>query len=174
MRGEAVQHVRKGWLAPPVPLHTDGRPAQWKLKQSNIAFRFGVEQADKLRAFDDLKHSLTNLACSVVTPAKLVSWGQLAQLSHILSEKKIDWGLIKADHEAAYKQLPIGPADQACAIIALRRPTSGKWYGFATRTLIVGAVAVVLHYNVFSRAIAALGDLIFGLRWSVTFTISPP
>ena len=133
------------------------------MHQFNITFRLGVDQADKLRACDDLEHILTNLACSVVAPIRLVSWDHLAQLSQILAEKKIDWGLIEADHEAAYKQLPIEPADQTCAIIALRHPTSGKWYGFATRALIFGAVAAVLHYNVGSWAITALVNLIFGL-----------
>ena len=160
---EAAQQVRLGWLTPPVPLQADGRPAELKLKRYNIAFRFSVDQADKLRACDDLKHSMTNLACSVLTPIKLVSWDHLAQLSHILSERKLDWGLFKADHEAAYKQLPISPDDQECAIIALRHPSSGRWYGFVTRTLVFGAVAAVLRYNVFSRAIAALVNRIFGI-----------
>ena len=122
-----------------------------------------MDQADKLRAFGDLKHSLTNLACAVDAPIKLVSWGHMEQLSRILAEKKIDWGMIKADHVAAYKQLPIDPSDQACAIIAPRHPTSGKWYGFVTRTLIFGAVAAVLHYNLPPRAITALANLIFAL-----------
>lgn len=103
--GEAAQQVRKGWITPPVPLHADGRQAQWWVKQFNIAFRFGVDQADKLRTCDDLRRSVANLACSVVTPVRLVSWDHLAQMPRIVAEKKVDWGLIKADHEAAYMRL---------------------------------------------------------------------
>ena len=47
----------------------------------DIAFRFGVEQAEKHRDFDDLKRILTNLACSVASPIKLAPWGHLAQLN---------------------------------------------------------------------------------------------
>ena len=64
--------------------------------------------------------------------------------------------MFKADHKAAYKQLPIDPSDQASAIVALRHPLGGKWYGFVTRTLIFGSVAAGLHYNVLSRILTAL------------------
>ena len=95
---------------------------------------------------------MTNLPCAVLTPIRLVSWGHLVQLSHLLSKpRNADFGLFKADREAAYKQLPIDPEDQRGAIVAPRRPQSGKWFGFITRALIFGAVAAVLHYNVFSR-----------------------
>ena len=42
---------------------------------------------DKPRACDDLKHSLTKLACSVSTPIQLGSWGHVAQLFPILFQK---------------------------------------------------------------------------------------
>ena len=116
-----------------------------------MAFRFGVQQDSKLRACDDLKHSLTNQCCWNRTPIQLVSWDHLARLSRLLSKPGEEWHLFKADHEAAYKQLPIDPADQKTAIVALRHPKSGKWFGFITRTLVFGSVAAVLHYNILSR-----------------------
>ena len=76
---------------------------------------------------------------------------------------KAGTGMVKADHEAAYKQLPIDPADQALTIIALRCPPDNKRYGFVTRTLVSGAAAAVLRYNVFSRAASALVCRVFGI-----------
>ena len=135
----------------PRPLTASGRPEDQPEGDYNIVFRFGVEQADKLRACDDLKHGLTNKACQITTPIKLVSWGHVSQLRRSYASDGRDWALFKADHEAAYKQLPLGPKGQATAIIALRRPTSGKWFGFRSRTLMFGSVAAVLHYNIFTR-----------------------
>ena len=160
---EALSQVKKGWLKPPVELGHEGRPHGFPAGQCNIAFRFGVEQAAKLRACDDLRHSLTNSACSVLTPIKLVSWDHLAQLCRRSCDKSRDWALFKADHEAAYKQLPLRPQDQAYAIIALKHPTDGRWFGFVSRTLVFGATAAVSHYNVFSRLITALVNRLFGI-----------
>ena len=142
-------------------LRDDGRPAGLPIGQYNISFRFGVEQAAKLRACDDLRHSLTNSACSVLTPIQLVSRGHLAQLRRRSCGESRDWALIKADREAAYKQLPLRPEDQARSIIAPRHPVAGKWFGFMSRTLVFGATAAVLRYNVFSRLITALGSRLF-------------
>ena len=116
-----------------------------------------------MRACGDLKHSLANLACTVSAPIQLVSWGHLTQLPHLLTKGGGDWVLFKADHEAAYKQIPIDPADQKNAIVALRHPVSQLWYGFVTRTLIFGSIAAVLHYNVISRILVALTDRVLGI-----------
>ena len=60
LRGEATAQVSKGWLAPPQLLGRGGNLPGWRPNASNVAFRFGVKQDAKLRACDDLKHSLTN------------------------------------------------------------------------------------------------------------------
>ena len=70
---------------------------------------------------------------------------------------------MKADHEAAYKQLPLAPKDQPNAIIALFCPDDGKRYGFTARTPVFGDTAAVLHYNVFFRLIAALVNQLLGI-----------
>ena len=160
---EAMCQHSKGWLAAPVELKASGRPADLPTGGYNIAFRFGVEQAEKLRACDDLKHGLTNQACRVHTPIRLVSWDHLSQLCRTFARDGRDWALFKADHEAAYKQLPMDPADQLFAIIALRHPTSGIWHGFRSRTLVFGSIAAVIHYNVFSRLITAIFNKTFGI-----------
>ena len=166
---EALAQVEKGWLLPPAELAEDGRPFGWRSANFNIAFRFGVLQQDKLRACDDLKHAMTNLACVISTPNQLLSWDHISQISQLMAEKMGDWVLFKADHESAYKQLPIRPADMKTAIIALRNPATGKWFGFVTRTLVFGSIAAVLHYNVFSRILAELTIRCLGIPLVIYF-----
>ena len=96
-------------------------------------------------------------------PIQLVSWDHLAQLCRRPCGKSRDWALLKADHEAAYEQLPLRPQDQSRAIIALKHPVTGKWFGFGSHTLVFGATAAVLHYNVFSRLINALANRLLGI-----------
>ena len=145
----------------PRPLTASGRPIDQPKGGCNIVFRVGVDQAEKLRACGDLKHGLANKACQILTPIKLVSWGHVSQLCRRYASGGRDWALFKADHEAAYKQLPLDAQGQDAAIIALRRPTSGKWFGFRSRTLMFGSLAAVLHYNIFHRLITALFNRLF-------------
>ena len=161
--GEAIQQVENGWLCPPEPLDRAGKPRNPPSSRYNIAFRFGAKQDAKLRACDDLKHSLTNRCCWNKTPIKLAPRGHLAQLSSIMAEQGDDWHLFKDDHEAAYKKLPIAPDDQQTAIVALRHPKSGNWFGFVARTLVFGSVADVLRYNVLPRIWAALCCRLLGI-----------
>ena len=70
---------------------------------------------------------------------------------------------MKAGHEAAYKHRPLSPKDHRNAIIALRHPSNGKWFGSPSRTLDCGGAAAVLHYNVFSRMATALANQLFGI-----------
>ena len=158
--GEALQQVEKGWLFAPHPLSADGKPLSWRAGRFDISFRFGVSQADKLRACYDLKHSVTNLACSVETPNQLVSWGHLSQLSQLLSQGGGDWSLLKSDHGPRSSlqtaaNWPLGPA--------FRHPSTHLWYGFVTRTLLFGSVEAVFHYNVLSRILAALTNRCLGI-----------
>ena len=167
--GEAMGQVQKGGLFPPAELAPNGRPLSWRSSDFNIAFRFGAPQQEKLRACDDLKHSTTNMACFIPTPIQLLSWGRISQLSQLMAKHKGDWVLFKADHEAAYKQLPTLPSDMRNAIIALRHPTKGTWRGFVTRTLIFGSAADVLRYNVFSRILAELCIRCLGIPLVIYF-----
>ena len=147
---EAAAQVGKGRLAPPLPLDRDGDLPDWKANTCNVAFRFGVEQDSKLRACDNLKHSLTNPCCQVQTPIQLVSRDRLAQLSQLRGRGSEEWHLFKAGRESGYKQLPIAPKDQRTSVVALRRPQSKKRFGFVTRTLVFGSVAAGPHYNILS------------------------
>ena len=160
---EAMGQVQQGWLEEPAKLTPDGLPAELSGDAVNIAFRFRVSQAEKLRACDDLRHSLTNETCAVMTPTQLVSSDHIAQLFKLLRGDGRSWHLLKADHEAAYKQLPLRLKDQGAAVIALRHPESSLWYSFKSRTLMFGAVAAVLHYNCFARSISSLACILFGI-----------
>ena len=160
---EAISQQQKGWLSAPSALTTWNSPFILKDSKLNIAFRFGVEQADKLRACDDLRYSMTNLACLVQTPIKLASWDHVAKMCKAIQGTQRDWHFFKADHEAAYKQLPIAWEQSKLAVVALRSPSDGRRYGFMSKTLMFGAVSAVIHYNIFSRILAELTCRIFGI-----------
>ena len=122
---ETMGKVKKGWLCPPLSLADSGCPDGFSPGRYNIAFRFGVEQAAKLRACDDLRRSLSNSACSVLTPIRLVSWRHLSQLCRRSCDNSRYWALFKADREEAYKQLPLAPRGKAHAAIAPKHPATG-------------------------------------------------
>ena len=73
---------------------------------------------------------MTSLACTVDTPIQLLSWDNVAKISSIPVADGGEWVMFKEDQKAAYKQLPIGPADQATAIIALNHPVESRRCGF--------------------------------------------
>ena len=128
---------------------------------SNVTFRFSALRVGKVRACDDFKYGRVNLSCAVRTPITLPTWGRIGQLSLAVRDSAVDWAFSKADHEAAYKNLP---SPRPRPTVALRSPVDGRWCGFLSRTLLFGASAAVLHYNCFSRIAAALANKISGLR----------
>ena len=160
---EAEVQCNKGWLCKPFPLCSEGSSFRLSNPDLNIAFRFGVEQGSKLRACDDLRHSRTNLSFVVETPIKLVRWDHLAELTHRVNDGSREWGFFKADHEAAYKQLPLDSSHAKLAVVAMRSPVGHKWYGFISRTMMFGAIAAVLHYNVFSRLLSEIVSKLLGI-----------
>ena len=161
--GESLAQSAQGWLTKPSPLSSSNEPFILRGPKLYIAFRFGVEQSDKLRACDDLRYSMVNLACKVETPIKLASWGHVAEMRRSVQSIERFWHFMKSDHEAAYKQLPLEWCQSSLAVVALRSPEDGRWYGFFSRTLLFGAAAAVVHYNVFSRIISELVCRIFGI-----------
>ena len=160
---EACEQVRMGWLGAPIPIDLSGNVATFEEGKTNIAFRFGVAQGDKLRACDDLRHNCVNLHCTVWTPIKLPTWDHISQMCLRVRRTKRRWAFFKADHEAAYKQLPLAPDQAKLALVALKNPTSGKWMAFPPKALLFGAEAAVLHYNCFSRLISVIFNKTFGI-----------
>ena len=160
---EAFEQVKKGWLGAPLPIDTLGNVATYAEGEANIAFRFGVAQGDKLRACGDLRHNCVNLHCTVWTPIILPTWDHISQMCIRVRNLRCQWSFFKADHEAAYKQLPLRPEHGNLTLVALRNPTSGKWVAFPPKALLFGAEAAVLHYNCFSRLASVIFNKIFGI-----------
>ena len=65
---EALLQVERGWLSKPEPLDSSGNFRDSPHAETNITFRFGVLQSDKLRGCDDSKDSCTNQTCQIATP----------------------------------------------------------------------------------------------------------
>ena len=115
-----------------------------------------MSQSGKLRGCGDFKDAFTNKCCHINTPITLPGWDHIASAARILSTKHNAWAFGKIDHEAAYKALPLRPADTRHAVIAIWGPNTKAWFGFRPRTLLFGSTAAVLHYNCLSRIIASL------------------
>ena len=141
---------------PPSLLTTEGNFPHAPDYACNIAFRFGVPQDDKIRGCDDLKYSLTNTACQILTPITICGRDHIAEACFRLRSNSRPWAFGKVVRNAAYKFLPIREEDSRFAVIALWNPDSEDWPGFRTRTQVPGATAAVLHYNCFSRMVTTL------------------
>ena len=163
LRQEACEQSGKGWLSRPFPVDTSGSKLPSKASGLNFAFRFAAIQGEKIRACDDLRHSLTNQACAVLTPTKLVSWDHVSHISNKFASKGLDCHFFKADHRADYMSLPVCPIQTKLAAVVLKNPPGGIWYAFTSRTLLFGSISSVLHYNILSRAIDELMSIIFGI-----------
>ena len=159
---EMMDQVDKGWLQEPKLLNEKGRFVDSPDKPLNNAFRFAVVQGEKVRAVDDLRASLTNKACSAVTPITLPSWEHIAQITLELIPCGRSLALGKADESDAYKKLPLRQKDMDLAVITLCGP-DGRWYGCRSRSLIFGSTAAVVHYNTFSRMLVTLFSRLFGI-----------
>ena len=106
---------------------------------------------------------MANLARAVGNPIHLLSWAKIAQISSMLAADEGHWVMFREDRKAAYRQIPIDPADQNTDIIALKRPVVSRWYGFVTSALIFGSVADVLHYNFLSRLLVTMVNRYIGI-----------
>ena len=160
---EAVDQVAQGWLSRPVDLSENGDLPLFSTGNTNVAFRFGVSQGEKLRACDDLRHCLVNACTVILTPITLPTWDHLSQMAKSIHSSGINWSFLKGDHASAYKQLPLDPKFANLTVVALRNPSSGRWMGFVPKVLLFGAVSAVLHYNCFSRALAVVINRFFGI-----------
>ena len=114
----------------------------------------------KIRACDDLRYGCVNLGCDTRTPVSLTTWGHIGRIFLDLATAGQSWSFFKADHKAAYKNLPLNPEQADACVATLMYPPDGLWYGFRPRTLLFRPVAATLGYNCFSRIIAALENLI--------------
>ena len=123
-RAKAKEQVKLCWLGGPLPINLRGNVAAYDTGATNIAFRFGVDQADKPRARADLRRSTFNLYCTVWPPINLPTWGHISQLCLNVMTSGRKWAFFKADRKAAYKQFPMAPERRQLAMVALRCPTT--------------------------------------------------
>ena len=148
----ALDEVEKGWLDPPILLGRIDKSCCLPAR------RFGVAQGSKLRSCDNLKRSQTNLAADIGSKIRLPG---AIDLARIVDEVQKDGnhkniGFLKADHESAYKQLPMRPPHSLLSLVTLRSPFGSKIWCFRARTLVFGSSSAVLGYNVFAKTVAAL------------------
>ena len=148
--------------SPTGPALHEGKPFRLNGPIRHVSLLFGAKQSDKIRAFGDLRFSKTNLSFVVATPIKLPSRGHLVEISNIGYAGRRDWPFPKSDHEASYRKISLDPLHAKLSAISMRPPTDDRWYGLFSRTMVFGAVAAVLHYNVFSRMVAELHTNLFG------------
>ena len=160
LRNEALEQVNRGWLGQPIELNNSGQSSIPRGEVFNPVFRFPVFQNDKVRAIDDLRHGLVNRFCVIDSPLTLPSWDHLVEVSLSLNRVPRDWAFLKGDRDSAYKNLPILKEHSRFCMITLFNPYDSKWYAFEPKTQIFGSIASVLHYNVFSKLIAQLANLI--------------
>lgn len=109
-----------GLLTTSFPLATADAPFTLADSSLNVSFGFGAEQAEELRARDDLRRVLKNLACATHTRAKLVSRGRLAEISRFVNAGRRDCAFSKADREDSYKQMPLNSQHSRLSFIAMR------------------------------------------------------
>ena len=110
----------------------------------------------KLRACGDLRQNMVNRRTSVITPITLPTWDHIAQLSKDAYRANTKWTFLKADHDSAYKQLPLDPDCAGITVVTLRGPATSKWRAFFPRVLLFGAVSAVIHYNCFARSFSGV------------------
>ena len=56
----------------------------------------------------------------------------------------------------------VNPDRAKLCAVALRNPADNRRFGLLPRALLYGAVAAVLHYNIFSRILAVINDIFPG------------
>ena len=87
----------------------------------------------------------------------------MAEISRLSASVVRDWRFFKDDHEDArannsQRVGSIPPLE----VIAMRRPVENVRYGFFSRTLMFGAVAAALRYDLFARLLCEIAPQLFG------------
>ena len=120
-----MDQVKKHWRDGPRhynengELHVGDEPVV-----ASPAFRFGVQQGEKLRAVGDLERSSPNGATFIAPPVNLPSWDHVAHTCSLFSLKgdRRPLAMAKADHADAYKRLPVATRGELAAAVSLKTP----------------------------------------------------
>ena len=118
--------------------------------------RFGLPQADKLRACDNCKRSGTNALAYIGSKIRLPKHEDLAEIANGVGTACGEVGLFKCDHLAAFKQLPICPEHSDLLLVALRCPTDGQIYCFRPKALCFGSSSVLSQFYSFAILVSVL------------------
>lgn len=87
----------------PLPIDIPGKSPTYKEGSADIAFRLVVDQADKIRARDDLMENRAGLYFSVWAPIKIPTCGQIEEMRLDINSVIREWSIFKANREADYK-----------------------------------------------------------------------
>ena len=121
---DGCEQAEKGWLAHPITVDALRSAIFLNGSGINAAFRFAAIQGDKVRDFEDLRHSLTDRACAVLTPIELVSWRHVSHIRNLFAAKDLECKSHKSDHRDAYKSLPVCPRQTKLAAVP-ENPSDG-------------------------------------------------
>lgn len=128
--GDAMTQVEKGSLSPPMAYDQMGLIPELRVVETAAAFRFGVDQGGEIRACGDLKYSAANQYCATTAFIKRPTWGLIGKMALEVKSTNRPLAFIKTDHEAAYKQFPLGRQHSEYAMVTLRHPMAGAWRAF--------------------------------------------
>ena len=80
-------------------------------------------------------------ARQVLTPINLSNWDHFSSMIKPLIDQCLgaQLRLAKADHRAAYRQLPLRPEQRRLSTITLRDPGSGSWKVLLRNTQLLGS-----------------------------------
>jgi hypothetical protein len=187
----ALDEAQKGWLTGPLTeLELRGQLGPMFV----VSRRFGLEQADKVRAIDDMSESLVNSAYGSSYKLDLpgidgISTAARTWLESISDDRGVQFTLSDGtvlkgrlhhsltlsdarslrgrtlDLDAAYKQLLTAKSSLWCAVLAVEDLQGCKRL-FKSNVIPFGASASVYGFNKLARAIYTIGVRLFGLVWN--------
>ena len=130
-----------------------------------ISRRFGVSQDNKVRGCDDFLRSRVNETASSDRTVKLSTLDSFMSLASATLQKFPDFPPVffKRDHEAAYRQIPLGKDSYAFSVIAFWSHRCKRPVAFVHHALPFGAVNSVVIYNRVSQALTELARRMFFL-----------
>ena len=123
-------------------------------------------------ALNKLTKSAPTTTSNATRPTSTAPYGPLSNFRPVSTSPKMRLNVrhtkktcafFKADHEAAYKQLPMIPEHTKLTFVALRDPLTSRRMTFHPKVLLFGDTSAVLRYNCFARRSAVLFNRIFGI-----------
>ena len=188
---DAQEEVSRGWLTGP---YTEEDLKRVLGPLFVVSKRFGLKQADKVRAIDDLSESLVNSAFGASYKLDLPGVDGISVMARTFLEcvssdgkvylKLSDGSSLRGvlhpslsscdaknlrgrtlDLDAAYKQLLVAKQSLWCSVLAIENVNNQREL-YLSHVIPFGASASVYSFNRCARAIHSIGERLFGLVWS--------